>query len=72
MIPLTRINGQELTVNAEQIKFIEETPDTVITLLNAEKLIVKERAAEVVDRVVAYLRNLRAETRREIWRIERL
>jgi|DewCreStandDraft_4_1066084.scaffolds.fasta_scaffold29934_2 flagellar protein FlbD len=72
MIRLTRINGQELTVNAEQIKFIEETPDTVITLLNAEKLIVKERANDVVERVVAYLKDLRSGMRQEIWRIERL
>ena len=46
-------------VNAELIKFIEETPDTVITLRDNEKILVKEGADEVIGRVIEYARSLR-------------
>lgn len=56
MIPVTRLDGKELLVNAEQILFVEATPDTVLTLLGGLHLMVKESPGEVVDRVVAYRR----------------
>jgi flagellar protein FlbD len=51
MIHLTRLNNQPLVVNADLIKFIENAPDTVITLLTGEKLVVRESAQEVLDRI---------------------
>ena len=60
MIKVTRLNGKEFVVNAELIQFMEETPDTVITLLNHEKVVVKEPADEVIRRVVEYQRGIRA------------
>jgi flagellar protein FlbD len=51
MIHLTRLNNQPLVVNADLIKFIENSPDTVITLLTGEKLIVRESIEEVLERV---------------------
>lgn len=59
MIKVTRLNGTELFVNAEMIQFIEETPDTVVTLLNKDKIVVKESASEIVKRVIEYARTLR-------------
>jgi flagellar protein FlbD len=59
MIKVTRLNGKEFIVNAELIQYLEETPDTVITLVNHEKLVVKESADEVVKRVVEYSRSVR-------------
>jgi flagellar protein FlbD len=59
MIRLTRLNDRPLVVNAELIKFVEETPDTVITLRDNEKILVKEDADEVVSRVVEYARSVR-------------
>jgi flagellar protein FlbD len=56
MILLTRLNNQALTVNSDLIKFIEESPDTVITLINGEKLLVRESAADIRDRVVEFRR----------------
>ncbi len=56
MIPITRLNGSKFYLNAELIRTVEETPDTVITLLNDQKLVVREPAAEIVERVVAYRR----------------
>jgi flagellar protein FlbD len=51
MIHLTRLNNQPLVVNADLIKFIEKAPDTVITLLTGEKLVVRESAEEVLERI---------------------
>ena len=45
-------------LNAEVIETIEETPDTVVTLINGKKLIVDEPMDEVVRRVMAYRRAL--------------
>lgn len=57
---MTRLNGKEFVVNAELIQYVEATPDTVITLVNHEKLVVKESIDEVVKRVVEYGRALRS------------
>ncbi len=64
MIELTRFNSDskkmgKFILNAEQIQIIEETPDTVITLMNEKKLIVEEPAEEVVRRVMKYRRALK-------------
>lgn len=58
MIRLTRLNGKEFVLNAELIQALEETPDTVITLINHEKLVVKESVAEVTRRVIEYQRKI--------------
>jgi flagellar protein FlbD len=60
MISLTRFDGSHLMVNAEQIEFIESTPDTVITLLSGKKLIVHEPVDEIVGRIVKYRQRIYA------------
>jgi flagellar protein FlbD len=64
MIRLTRINETAFYVNGELIAFIDVTPDTVLTLTTGEKVRVRERAEEVVERVVEYKRRLAAGARR--------
>ncbi|MCL4741892.1 MAG: flagellar FlbD family protein [Phycisphaerales bacterium] len=59
MISLTRLNGKRFVLNAELIRTVEETPDTLITLISGEHVMVKETLREVVDRVVEYGRLLR-------------
>jgi flagellar protein FlbD len=54
MIHLTRLNNQPLVVNADLIKFIENAPDTVITLVTGEKLVVRESLDEVLERVADF------------------
>jgi len=56
MIHLTRLNNQPLIVNADLIKFIENLPDTVITLLTGDKLVVREAADDIIERIVQYHR----------------
>ena len=58
MIQLTRLNNSALVVNSDLIKFVEQAPDTVITLLNGEKILVRERAEEVMARVVQFRRRV--------------
>jgi len=60
LIRLTRLSGTAFVLNCELIKCIESTPDSVVTLLSGEKLVVQESADEIVERVVEYGRKLRA------------
>lgn len=59
MITLTRLNGKPLVVNVELIRTVEENPDTTITLVNGDHIIVKESMREIVDRAIDYGRHLR-------------
>lgn len=54
MIHLTRLNNSELTINSDLIKFVEQSPDTVITLLNGEKILVRENIDEIIGRVIEF------------------
>ena len=42
--------------SSDLIKFVEQSPDTVITLLNGEKILVKETVNEIIARVVEFRR----------------
>ena len=59
MIAVTRLNGKRFVINAEQIRFVESTPDTMITLLAGDKVMVKESLEEVVQLAVHYQRQIR-------------
>jgi flagellar protein FlbD len=59
MIKVTRLNGKEIVVNSELIRYIEQTPDTMITLISGDKLLVKESMEDVVRRAVEYARSVR-------------
>jgi flagellar protein FlbD len=54
MINLTRLNGNPMVLNSDLIKTAEASPDTMLTLINGEKLIVREELDEVVERVMGY------------------
>lgn len=56
MIQVTRLNGEKYFLNAELIKSVEATPDTVITLVNREKLVVKENVPQIVAEFIQYQR----------------
>jgi flagellar protein FlbD len=58
MIWLTRLNAHPLAVNSDLIKFVEQAPDTVLTLVSGEKIIVRESAEEVLQRIVEFRRAL--------------
>ena len=56
MICLTRLNQQPIALNADLIKWIESSPDTVITLITGEKLVVLESCEEVIAAVNEFRR----------------
>jgi flagellar protein FlbD len=56
MIQLTRLNNRPLTLNSELIKFIEQSPDTVVTLITGEKIVVLENASEILARIIDFRR----------------
>jgi len=66
MIELTRLNGKPMVVNSDLIKTAEASPDTMLTLINGEKLIVREEIAEVVDRIITYRARLLAVVARRL------
>jgi len=54
MIDLTRLNGHRMVVNCDLIKFAEATPDTTLSLVTGEKLIVLESCDELIQRILTY------------------
>ena len=54
MIDVTKMNGGSITVNADLIETVEETPDTIITLTTGKKIIVKESRQEVKNLEKSY------------------
>ncbi len=54
MIEVTKFNDEKLTINADLIESVEETPDTVISLSTGRKIIVKESRQEVRNLVILY------------------
>jgi flagellar protein FlbD len=63
MIQLTRLNGSHLVVNCDLIKYAEAAPDTMLTLITGEKLVVLEPCMEVSQRALEY----RASVLRTAW-----
>jgi len=59
MIDVTRLNGKRFVVNAELIRYVESTPDTMITLINGDRFMVKETMEEIVSRAIEYGRQIR-------------
>ena len=60
MIELTRLNGNPMVLNSDLIKTAESSPDTMLTLITGEKLIVREECSVVVERVLEYRARLLA------------
>ena len=54
MIELTKYDGTVLLVNEFYIEFVEETPDTVVSLVNGKKIIVKESRQDIKNLVLLY------------------
>jgi flagellar protein FlbD len=58
MIHLTRLNQVPLVVNADLIEHIEMTPDTVIALTSGQKILVRESADEIIEKVIRFRRSV--------------
>jgi uncharacterized protein YlzI (FlbEa/FlbD family) len=60
MIQLTRLNNQPLMVNSDLIKFVERAPDTVLTLVTGEKIVVREDSEQVLAKIIEFRRSILA------------
>ena len=65
MFRVTRLDGTGVLVNVDQITWIEFNPDTVISLANGEKLLVRDAPDDIVARVLDYKRSVNAPPVRE-------
>ncbi len=66
MIELTRLNGSLMLLNSDLIKTAEAAPDTMLTLINGEKLIVREEPRAVAERILVYRARLLASVARQL------
>ena len=57
MIKLSHLDGSAFLLNAELIQFVEERPDTFITLVSGTRIVVKESMDEVLQRSLGYQRS---------------
>ena len=65
MIELTRLNGASLVINSDLIQYAESAPDTTLTLIGGEKVLVRESPGEVIDLTVAYRGRVMGEAARQ-------
>lgn len=59
MIRVTKLNKQPVVINVELIKFIESTPDTLITMTTGDKIMVRESLEDVVSLAIDFGRRVR-------------
>ena len=58
MIRVTRLNNQPFLINSDLIKLVEQSPDTLITLVSGEKLIVRENPEDIVEQIIHFRRSV--------------
>ena len=58
MVTLSRLNGSVVAINPDLITWIDVTPDTIVSLLGGDKIIVRESLDEVIERVIAFRRTV--------------
>ena len=58
MIVLTRLNGEELMLNAFQIETVDQVPDTQVSMANGRKFFVQETPDDIRDRMRVFLRSV--------------
>jgi len=60
MIELTQLSGKTFWLNPHQIEYVEKTPDTTITMLSGKRVVVLEKVETLLERIVAYRREIGA------------
>ena len=57
MIEVSKINGKAVMVNPDLIRFIEATPDTVLTFTDGERLMVQDQPREIIEKIILFRRS---------------
>jgi len=58
MIKVTRFQGKEFYLNSDLIEYIENNPDTVVTLTTGKKIVIMEKPEEIVERIKQFRREI--------------
>jgi flagellar protein FlbD len=56
MIKVTRLDGEPFLLNAEWIRYVESRPDTFVTLVQGERIVVRETMDDVLRLCLEYQR----------------
>ena len=59
MITVTRLDKRVVVLNADLIKMIESTPDTIITFINGDTVLVRDSVDDIVRHAIDYQRQVR-------------
>ncbi|MEO7426398.1 MAG: flagellar FlbD family protein [Fibrobacteria bacterium] len=59
MIEVTKLNGENIIVNADHIESVEAQPDTALVLDNGKRIVIRNKVSEVVSKVIEYQRMIR-------------
>jgi flagellar protein FlbD len=54
MIVVTRFSGPAVALNCDLIERVEAAPDTVLTMVDGSRYVVRESVAEVVEKIRAF------------------
>ena len=54
MILVTKLNDTPVLLNLETVKYLEQTPDTLIFFANGDSMIVKESFQEIQNKVIEH------------------
>ena len=65
MIELTKINGDPILVNPDQIEYIEIIPESKIIMMNGRFHIVSESKETIIQKVIDYNTTIRKGCRME-------
>ncbi len=58
MIQVTKLNGSVVYVNPDLIRFVETTPDTILTFIDNSTLMVKEQPKDVIEKIISFKRQV--------------
>ncbi|URA10902.1 flagellar FlbD family protein [Thermospira aquatica] len=61
MVRVTRLNNTEILINYFQVETIEACPDTVITMMNGDRYVVREKPEEIHAAFRRFLSSMVAE-----------
>lgn len=54
MIEVTKLDGENIHVSPHQIEFMDETPDTVLHMISGKKVLVRDDADAVIEKIIQY------------------
>ena len=61
MIKVSKLNKEEIVINADLIEYVEANPDTTITMTNGKKIIVLESVDDIIQKTIEYKRSFHSQ-----------